>query len=375
MTFAPDLIVRVLVQPRLLDGLTALDWDLLVRQARRSNLLARLAWQIDSTGTLTTVPPAPRAHLQSALLVAMRQQVVVQAEVHHIVSELSATDTQVILLKGAAYVMAGLPVSHGRLFSDIDILVPKESIGEVESELMIHGWQGTKLDEYDQRYYRRWMHEIPPMQHVRRGTSIDVHHTILPETARVKVNTGALFESVVPVPGTNNAYILQPIDMFLHSAAHLFHEGEFDNGLRDLFDLDSLLRHFSTEVGFWTCLVPRAQHLGLRRPLYYALRYTSSILSTPIPAEVMDAARLGGPSNAVRWLMDACFARVLRPLHASCSTRGTWLARAGLYARSHWIRMPMALLVYHLAHKALIRPKQAIAEPDLKAEAEGRPWK
>ena len=355
-------IVEALLHPQSLGTLTALDWDLLVRQGRRANLLARLAHLLADSGQIAQVPKAPRAHLQSALLVAKRQEVSVRWEVENITREVADAGAPVVLLKGAAYVMANLPVGRGRLFSDIDILVPKALIGHVEAELMIHGWQGTNLDEYDQRYYRRWMHEIPPMQHVRRGTSIDVHHTILPETARVKVNTEALFEAIIPVGGIDGAFVLQPVDMFLHSATHLFHEGEFDNGLRDLFDLDSLLRHFSVDPQFWSALVPRAQVLRLTRPLYYALRYTGSILSTPIPIEVVRAASLGAPRKPIVQIMDACFSRVFRPMHDSCKTRGTWLARVSLYIRSHWIRMPLHLLAYHLGRKALLRPKSAADE-------------
>ena len=47
---------------------------------------------------------------------------------------------------------------------------------EVESALMLTGWQSTALDAYDQRYYRRWM-LVPAMQHMFRGTALDVHLT------------------------------------------------------------------------------------------------------------------------------------------------------------------------------------------------------
>jgi hypothetical protein len=52
--------------------------------------------------------------------------------------------------------------------------------------------------------------------------------------------------------------------------------------------------------------------------------------------------------------MDFCYQRALRPDHASCSDAWTPLARLALYVRSHWIRMPFLLLVYHLARKALV---------------------
>ncbi len=181
--------------------------------------------------------------------------------------------------------MAGLPAADGRVFSDVDILVPEQAIPAVESALMLHGWSAGHHGAYYQRYYRQWMHEIPPMRHARRRTVIDVHHAILPKTARIEVDSDRMREAAIAVAGDDRLRVLAPVDMVLHSATHLFHEGELDNGLRDLFDLDSLLRHFGAEAGFWETLVPRAVEVGLTRPLYYALRYASQMLSTPIPAD------------------------------------------------------------------------------------------
>jgi hypothetical protein len=372
MTPERDLIVTALLAQQSLGRLSALDWDLLIRQGRSANLLARLAHKMTLDGLIDGVPPAPRHHLTSALQVATRQEIALRWEVECIRQALMDGGVKVVLLKGAAYVMAGLAAAHGRTFSDVDIIVPKEKLGRTESELMIHGWQGSHHDAYDQRYYRRWMHEIPPMRHVRRGTTIDVHHTILPETARVKVNATALLEAVVALPEHANLYVLQPADMLLHSATHLFHEGDFEKGLRDLFDLDSLLRQFGDRPGFWEQLVPRAVTLGLTRPLYYALRYTTLMLETPVPPHVLEAAQIGEPPKVVAGLMDACYVRALRPVHASTHSPGAWAARFALYVRSHWIRMPFYLLAYHLGRKTFIRPKthdgeKTVVDADLKA--------
>jgi len=372
MTPPRDLIVTALLTPAVITRFSDQQWDLLIRQARRANLLARLANTLEQAHLLEAVPMAPRLHLTSALKLASRQEVSLRWEVACICKELAGAGVRVTLLKGAAYAMAKLPAASGRSFSDIDILVPKAAMLNVESELMLHGWQGGHHDAYDQRYYRQWMHEIPPMRHVRRGTTIDVHHAILPETARVKVNMTALLEAVVPLQGHTNLYVLKPVDMLLHSATHLFHEGDFEKGLRDLFDLDSLIQDFGAAYGFLGQLVPRALTLGLTRPLYYALRYTTLILDTPVPAQVLEAAKIGKPPVLVAWLMDACYVRALRPVHVSTNSPITWAARFALYVRSHWIRMPFYLLAYHLGRKVFIRPKlhdeeKPAANADLKA--------
>jgi hypothetical protein len=139
--------------------------------------------------------------------------------------------------------------------------------------------------------------------------------------------------------------------MLLHSATHLFHEGELEKGLRDLFDLDGLFRHFAASPGFLEGLTPRARQLGLTRPLFYATRFTTRLLGTPLPAGFVEETRIGAPPGGIDTLMDYCYGRALRPVHASCTVADTGLARAALYLRSHWIRMPLPLLTRHILHK------------------------
>ena len=179
-------------------------------------------------------------------------------EVGKIHAALSAAGIPCMLLKGAAYEAVGASPAGGRLFGDVDVMVPHEQLLATETALVKNGWMTTKLDAYDQRYYRKWMHEIPPMLHLKRRTAIDVHHTILPPTAALKPDPAKLWERAVGVPGKPALYVLSPEDMVLHSATHLFHDGEFENGLRDLVDLDALLNQNAGAEGFWPRLVARA---------------------------------------------------------------------------------------------------------------------
>ncbi len=328
-----------------------------MRQARNANLLPRLYALLGEHGLLAQVPSQPREILESSQVFAERHAQAVQWEVTRIRKALSSIGVPIILLKGAAYAMAGLPAARGRLFSDIDILVPKDRLNEVEAALMLHGWAATHHDAYDQRYYRTWMHELPPMRHIKRSTVIDVHHAILPETAYFHPSPEKLRAAAQTLDEHDDVKVLAPVDMVLHSAAHLFHEAELHNGLRDLVDIDSLINHFSTLPAFWPELVERAEELELSRPLFYALRYCALILQTEIPAEAMRAAESGRPSRHMLTLMDALFTRALMPVHPSCSDRFTGTARRMLFVRANWLRMPPLLLARHLFHKAFISPK------------------
>jgi len=354
------LLVEVLRAPQRVRTLDAAGWDLLLRQAWHADLGATLGLLLEDAGLMEAVPPAPREHFAWAAVLLARHRRGLRFEVDQIRRALDGLDLPLVLLKGAAYVMAGLPPAQGRMFSDVDILVPKERLLEVEAALLMHGWAGTHQDAYDQRYYREWMHELPPMQHVRRGNTIDVHHAILPETARVRPDPALLRADALPIAGSGALYTLAPHDMVLHSAVHLFSEGEWHHGLRDLFDIHRLLLHFGAAPGFWDGLVARAVRLELARPLFYALRYAMRLLGTPVPPAVLaEAQAAGSPGAPLLALMDALFLRALLPPHPSCADRVTAGALGALYLRGNWLRMPPVMLARHLFHKAFISPRDA----------------
>src|SRR5487761_2456745 len=136
-----NLVHEALVAPQVLPTLSGLQWDLLIRQARRANLLGRLAHSMADHRLLDAVPTAPRQHLLAAMLLAKRQAIAVRWEVECLMKAFAGSGVPLILLKGAAYVMAGLPASTGRVFSDTDIIVPRHLLGIAESALMQHGWR------------------------------------------------------------------------------------------------------------------------------------------------------------------------------------------------------------------------------------------
>jgi hypothetical protein len=347
------LVARALSAPETTTAWAGSTWTVLVQQARKAGLLARLAMRLQNSGVQTHWPLGVADHFDANLRVSRTQQAEIRRELVFVLEALSDLPAPVVLLKGAAYVMADLPAAAGRVFGDIDLLVPKAAIAQTETQLMLAGWVSSHQSAYDQRYYRQWMQELPPMQNVHRGTVLDVHHAILPETARVRPPPHKLFERIVPLPGHKNLYVLAPEDMVLHSMAHLFFNDDTSYALRDLSDLDLLLRHFAKRADFWRQLHARAIELNLTRPLYYGLRHTTALLGTPVPAASVEQAADFAPPKALRSLMDAIWQRALRSRHPSATVPGTWAALSALYLRGHWLRMPPLMLMRHLTIKAL----------------------
>lgn len=347
----PNLLTDTLCHPGYAGSLDLRNWEQLIWQARAAELIAQLHGKLSDAGVLHLAPPAARRHLCLAWQIAKRHAEAVHAELDDLWQSLAQLGIPVLLLKGAAYSALNHPAASGRIFNDIDILVPKTALADVEVRLGWAGWLPSHTNAYDERYYRQWMHEIPPLEHKNRATVLDVHHTILPPTSGIRPDPSELMTASHAVIGRHSFFrVLAPCDMVIHSACHLFF-GEFHKGLRDLFDLHQLLTDFGQSPGFWPQLAERALQLELGLPVLDALEQCQRLYGTAVDRQVVVLlqARCASrwPGFARRWM----FEHALRPAHDSAWTRGSRIAQALVFVRSHWLRMPLPLLTYHIVHK------------------------
>jgi hypothetical protein len=326
-------LVRALCDPQ---GIEVGDWNALISAARAEQLIGSLAARMEGRA----VPPRVAAIFDAARRDSARQRTQALWEAEMARRALAPLGVPVVLLKGTAFHAAGLAPSEGRSVGDLDILVPRESLGAVEAALLAAGWEHVKAaGGYDDDYYRRWMHELPPLIHRDRDRMIDVHHTILPLTARSNPDAARMIADSVALE--NGLRVLCPEDMVVHAAAHLLADGDLAGGLRNLWDIDRLLRAFSTaDPDFWAKLEQRARVHTLLSPVRRAARLANDLYGTPIP-----------PGWRVRNGFDPlCKARLLA--RNGWGQAGRPLLRFGFYVRSHALRMPPLMLARHLWTKA-----------------------
>jgi hypothetical protein len=319
------LLARALHDPESIADLAASDWNALFAVARAEQLAGTLAHRIAGL----PMPGAAAQLVADAIASAEQGRTAALWESEMARRALAALDVPVVLLKGTAYAAAGLSPSVGRVIGDLDILVPRARIDDVEAALLAAGWEWVKPDPYDDTYYRRWMHELPPLIHRDRDKMIDVHHTILPLTARIRPDATALLADSVALE--NGLRILNPQDMLCHAAAHLFADGDLAGGMRNLWDIHCLLGEFGFEG-----LAERAAHHGLGGAIRRAARQAARLYGTELPRDWQG------------W--DA-----LDPLfHRRLTARDQWgrstrkATQLGFYLRSHVLRMPPTMLARHL---------------------------
>jgi Uncharacterised nucleotidyltransferase len=339
------------------------EWERVIRLARRLRLLARLAESLDAAGLLEAVPQAPRRHLVAEQQVSRFRTAAMRWALQRIRDVLGPGMFPCVLLKGAAYLGQDLQIAAGRLPSDIDILVPKAHIAEVQRLLASDGWTEVALDAHDQRYYREWSHEAPPMRHPLHPLELDLHHDILPPLARTHVDIERLLADVRP-SRWQGWQVLQPVDQVLHSASHLFQDSQAVDRLRDLIDLDGLMRQFAGSTTFYSDLVARARELGLSEPLAMAFHFCGEWLHTPIPAQAQRELQPRGPTALQRWWLMPTLVSLLTPTDPDAAPPQSQHVAATLFlARYHAGRMPLRLLLPHLLRK-LRRRKDNTAPPD-----------
>jgi hypothetical protein len=319
---------------------SAEEWNQVLAAAEAARLLSRVAIDLERLGLTSGLPSWVRDRLASARIRGEAFARDVRWEVACVRRALGGAGITPVFLKGAAYAAAALPCGVGRVQADIDILVPESSLPATEGALKSAGWTFVSLDAYDERYYREWMHELPPMIHAQRGTVLDVHHRILPRTGRRHPPTDRLLSHSVETGGVS---VLSRPHMVLHAAAHLFQDGELDDPLRELLDIADLCAVGADSGSFWTDLTLEAVALELGRPLLYALRYTNRFLHAPVPANVTASLARWSPAPPVLAAMDRMVAAVV--------ARRNPAASQALYIRANWMKMPPLLLTKHLAAK------------------------
>jgi putative nucleotidyltransferase-like protein len=357
-------LVRLLADPACCAAVE--DWTSILALARAESLIGSLAWRLEGL----ELPPAVAALLEAARRDGESARVQARWEAEMARRALAPLGVPVVLLKGTAYAAAGLEAGRGRSIGDLDILVPRADLPEVERALLAAGWEWVKQDAYDDLYYRRWMHELPPLIHRERDRMIDVHHAILPLTARPKPDMDAMICERVPL--ADGLFVLSPPDMIVHAAAHMFADGDLAGGLRNLWDIDRLLREFGErDPDFWPALRDRAERHNLLPAVARAVRLAHRLYRTPVNwcqapiSKTLISKEAPSAEIGVGHRLTVADALYVRRLLA----RDGWgratrpLTRLAFYVRSHWLRMPPPMLARHLWVKVRRKPGRHAAQP------------
>lgn len=336
-------LITLYLDPSSASKLTLEDWSSALLILRKAKMLARYAIRLRDTSNLSSLPNGVQRHFNNALTMAQRQAAQTVFEARAFQDIVSTIGVRPVFLKGAGYTLSNCGAATGRIYSDIDILVSKENIEQVEKMLAIHGWLHQEISDYDEQYYRNWAHEIPPLVHGERGTILDVHHNLVPIVSGKSLNMDALMQSCLCSVGEVDVFT--PAGQFFHSAIHLFFNDDVSSAYRDLNDLYLLIQFHEQSIG--DELPKLVEQFGFEREIHLALHYLNKWYDYPVPDKLLstyDKYQITGVEHFI-------FNIVTQPIHEAIDCKyqnlALWLAQV----RGHLLKMPIKTLIGHTCQK------------------------
>lgn len=328
---------------------TARQWTAFLQEARQHALLGSFSYLLHDLQLWQSIPAKVQAHLLSGQHYADKQKITLVNELMELEQVFADCDLQLLLVKGVAYRTDGYQFARGRVFSDIDLLVPDSHFDIALKKLVDAGYLEFALSAYDRRYYTRWTHQHPPLTHFLRGANIDLHHHIFPVASGEDILVGPIVAAAVRLEGSVFS-VPAPQHLFVHAAVHLFYQEETHKLIKDLFDLYLLYQECLSRCPV-SAIIQAACDCQAQAAVYYAIETLHQLFGLPLPAELATLAP--ATSQYRRWQMQFLLRHLL-------DTDSLWHKPAHLcwFVRGHLLKMGPATLLYHTVAKAIEQHKE-----------------
>jgi len=234
-------------------------WDPLVRTARSARLVGVLAVRIERAGLMLQVSQVVANHLRAASAEAHYLRQMSLRQLAAVADTLRPVGAGLLALKGSAYILRNSLCAARRIPRDVDIMVGAAVWTRSNKRCFSRGGRSRRPILTAITAHCK---ELPPMRVPAMPFELDVHHTILPPLGRLRADAQSLFAAAAPVADPN-WWTLCPTDLVLHAAAHLFQDSGWIAGLRDLVDIDSLVREAAVaDPRLWEVLGTRVRNFS-----------------------------------------------------------------------------------------------------------------
>jgi hypothetical protein len=222
------------------------DWEHLLKTATEEAVLPTLA-AVAENGLDISAPPEIAAFLNELLRLHRERNEFLFGELRHAAGLLNEIGIEPVLLKGLAYLSAGVYSDPGaRYLLDLDLLVPEEQLSSAVRQLMDSGYQQDETDRFV-----RFRHHHAPLH--RGSVMLEIHHrlglgpgaSILPAKAVLESATAAEMDGVrVRIPSPTHLMT----HLIIHSQMlHPYNERIWPP-VRAMYDLVELQRRFSGSI-------------------------------------------------------------------------------------------------------------------------------
>ncbi len=231
--------------------------------------------------------------------------------------------------------------------SDLDILVHEHELKKVEAVLRESGWKMKELNEYDDHYYRSWSQELPPMFHPSTGTTLDIHHNLLPRTSRRHFSADFLHHNI-EITEAHNLATLNLEYRLIHCVIHLFCNEEFDKAARDFFDIHALLEKVRAERKFNSLFHEAAKCNCSYEVALSVLIDQQAYCGTYSDDEIRYCNKILGLRGKI---LKYVAGKAIEANHTIYDSFLKKACRVIMFSRGHLVKMPFSILIPHSLNK------------------------
>lgn len=267
-----------------LAGLTPEQWQAWIALAKVQRVTPLLWHRLRQKKAAMLLPAALQAELKASLTRTAMQNLRRYGELRRFLTTAQENQIPVLLLKGiyladAVYGNAGL-----REMTDIDLLVPAETLQRTASILIKMGYE--PLQPICPELVLKTNHHLPPL--VRPGyANFEIHWNLMDPDEPGYVGPEGFLQRAVPVQVAGcGALALSPEDLLLHLCYHTSFHHHFAFGLRPSCDIAAVIEHFGMQLD-WQVMTERAAGLGWQRGVYLALRLARDLVGAAVPEKVL----------------------------------------------------------------------------------------
>lgn len=341
------LMFNFLKQPLItIEKATPSDWTRFLQSARKYGLLATYYTYFKQCNVLASVPEKVQRHLLSGQNYADKQAFSLANELLLLEQVFADAHYPCLLLKGTAYRCAGFNYAKGRLFSDIDLLIPKDCLDDANMRLLAFGYVENELSDYDRNYYLQWSHQLPPKHNLLTGASLDLHHHIFPVVSSLHLQIAPFFRYATELRGSK-FQLCSPSLMFVHACVHLFYQEESHKLIKDVIDLWMLFNQVSDSLDE---VREMAMQVKAEQAVAYGFDLLAQIFETELDTETKNwLLSFKYKSPYIIWL--------IKTMLFSTGV-GNAFAHSVWFLRGHLLKMGPFTLIYHLSAKTINQLKE-----------------
>ena len=266
--------------------LSGADWEDLLHTSARHGVTPLLYHRLKTVHPGVPVPPVVMQKLRNSYLQSAARNMKLYHELGKVMKMLRQDDIQVIALKGAHLAEVVYGNIALRPMGDVDLLVRTGDLGRAEEILLGMGYSPAECNRQISIDNCHFAYKLAG-----KGLIVEVHWAFLPSIYHFKIDMDGVWERSGPsVLAGVEVSALCPEDQLLylclHTSKHLFE----DMGLRPLYDISSVIRHYGEEVD-WKQVRVRCEHWGIEKSVYATLALAEEILGISVPNDLMKAVQ------------------------------------------------------------------------------------